>query len=586
MINLIVPGVEKIISKKKMKNILIPGIFYKFDTNKNYGKNKINYHWNKKNKLKKDLNKIYLIYDKMLNILSKRLNIIHKENFPKRYWEILLWVWLYRFIIYYYDRWENISTLKNKLKNKKIIYRQIKFSDKDFIPRDTQDWCTRCVMTDDWNHWAYGKIIEKNSKFKSIFTNKIKKKPKYTFDYQKSFKKSYFRNIINNCFQIFSNKEIFAQNLGFSKNSPLKLKFFLKKMNSIQKDIFWNFKQNINADSRIFLSKKEKILNNDFEKFLISQIKYNFPSIFLENFKKGLDKIEKKKLPENLKIIITSMDDIYNEPFKFYVAKNIVKKTKIFHFQHGGSYGSSDDYPIEKIQIKIVDKFFSWGWKNKSKKVIPIFCQKTLGFKIKQSKQSKGLLIPIVDLSLHLGNIAAGRPRSIYEIDKYIWNLKTFFLNLKNNIKQDSAFKYQDTQKIYPSYVLDTLKKNFKKTLFFSSEKQACFFLKKYKLYIETLNSTGYLETLSLNLPTILILDKNYCGIRKEALSYFKFLEEAKILFYNPKDAAKFINNNYENIDKWWNSKKVQVAVKKFVNKFARTTNNPYSFLEILKKQI
>ena len=224
----------------------------------------------------------------------------------------------------------------------------------------------------------------------------------------------------------------------------------------------------------------------------------------------------------------------------------------------------------KKYKLKLQISFFPGVGKIKVKKLYQFFVKK----------------LQVLKLNNHLGNIAAGRPRSIYEIDKYIWNLKTFFLNLKNNIKQDSAFKYQDTQKIYPSYVLDTLKKNFKKTLFFSSEKQACFFLKKYKLYIETLNSTGYLETLSLNLPTILILDKNYCGIRKEALSYFKFLEEAKILFYNPKDAAKFINNNYENIDKWWNSKKVQVAVKKFVNKFARTTNNPYSFLEILKKQI
>ena len=50
------------------------------------------------------------------------------------------------------------------------------------------------------------------------------------------------------------------------------------------------------------------------------------------------------------------------------------------------------------------------------------------------------------------------------------------------------------------------------------------------------------------------------------------------------KAAAKFVNENYEKIDNWWFSKKVQLAVKKFVNKFARPTNNPYIFLEKIKK--
>ena len=110
--------------------------------------------------------------------------------------------------------------------------------------------------------------------------------------------------------------------------------------------------------------------------------------------------------------------------------------------------------------------------------------------------------------------------------------------------------------------------------------------LKKYKLYIETLNSTGYLETFNLNLPTILIFNKSYCRIRKKSLKYFKLLEEAKILFYNPKEAASFINKNYNNIDEWWNSKKVQFSVKKFANKFARSSNNPYIFLKKLKRYI
>jgi len=588
MINLITSQRDEIFSKN-MENVLIPGLYHNFKKSNKNGKNlsgKIIYHWESKKKLKRDLKNIYLIYDKILNILFKRLNLIHNKKFSKRYWEVLIWVWLYRFIIYYYDRWETVYNLKKNFKNKKILCKHVRFREKDFIPRDTQDWCTTSVMTDDWNHWVYSKIIEKNSTIKSIFINKLKKKPKKVFNYQKFFQKNLVKSILNIFLKFFQNKKIFAQNLSFSNKAPFRLKFFFKKMNSIDQDIFWSFKQNIKINERNFLSQKENSLNSSFEKFLVSQIKYNFPTIFLENYKKGLSKIDRQKLPTKPKLIITSLDDMFNEPFKFYVAKNIMNDTKLFHLQHGGSYGLSDDYPVEKMQIKLSDKFFSWGWQDKSNKIIPNFCQKTLGINIRQTKQSKGLLIPIFEFSLYPGHIAGGRPRTIYEIDRYIKNLKVFFSSLRDDIKEDSAFKYLDLKKIYPNYVLESLKSKFKKTVFFSSKKQACLFLKKYKLNIETVNSTGYLESLNLNLPTIVIFDKSYCGIRKKSLKYFKLLKEAKILFYDPNEAARFVNKNYNNIDEWWNSKKVQVSVKKFVNKFARSTDNPYTFLEKLKIQI
>ena len=44
----------------------------------------------------------------------------------------------------------------------------------------------------------------------------------------------------------------------------------------------------------------------------------------------------------------------------------------------------------EKIQMKLYDKFFSWGWSDKSKKTEKLFCQKTIAIKIKQNKKHPG----------------------------------------------------------------------------------------------------------------------------------------------------------------------------------------------------
>ena len=111
-------------------------------------------------------------------------------------------------------------------------------------------------------------------------------------------------------------------------------------------------------------------------------------------------------------------------------------------------------------------------------KVVPNFCLKTLGVRIKQNKQTKGLLIPILDLSLYPGLIFDGRPRSIYEINNYIKTLKIFFSSLKENIKSESAFKYLDVYKVYPNYVLNTLKSSFKTASFFFFSQAGLFFFK------------------------------------------------------------------------------------------------------------
>ena len=92
---------------------------------------------------------------------------------------------------------------------------------------------------------------------------------------------------------------------------------------------------------------------------------------------------------------------------------------------------------------------------------------------------------------------------------------------------------------------MDSLKSKFKKVNFFYSKKSSFYYLEKHKIYVDTLNSTGYLETLNLNLPTILIFDERICRIRQNAKKEFLSLEKAKILFKDAKAAAKFVNENY-----------------------------------------
>ncbi len=568
----------------KNKNIFqISDIIFNINLKK---KKKSNYHWDNNIKLKKDLLEIHKIYSKLLNLLTNRLNLIHNINFSEKYWEILIWRWLQRYIIYYFDRWEIITSILKLFKKKKISVHFVKFNQSKFVPFDTLDYSTRCVMSDDWNHWVYNDILKRRSKFrfKCVNKKKINPLPNLKIKKNKSLKKN-LNFLTNPSLNPFLKKDIISQNLGFSKETDLRIKAYLKNMHYVDENIFSHFKNNFDINKRSKLSKFSSSFKTDFKRYLVSNLKYNFPKIFLENYKLAYEELKKHNLPSHPKLIISSVDDVFNEPFKFFAAKKMINRCKLFHLQHGGSYGTSDDYPLEKIQMKLYDKFFSWGWSDKSKKIEKLFCQKTIAIKIKQNKKTSGLIIPIFEWHLYPGDIVGGRPRTLNDINLLINNIDIFFSTLRDDIKTKSAFKFLKYENnLYPKYILNNLKSKFKKASFFHSKKNSIYYLNKYKVYVDTVNSTGYLETLNLNLPTILIFDEHICRIRQSAQKEFLSLEKAKILFKDAKAAAKFINENYEKIDDWWFSKKVQLAVKNFTNKFARSTNNPYIFLEKLKK--
>ena len=78
-----------------------------------------------------------------------------------------------------------------------------------------------------------------------------------------------------------------------------------------------------------------------------------------------------------------------------------------------------------------------------------------------------------------------------------------------------------------------------------------------------------------------MIYDKKYCSLRKSAIKDFEMLKKVRIVHNSPQEAAQFVNENYNHLEKWWNSKLLQKIRNEFCYKFARRSNSP---LKDLKK--
>jgi putative transferase (TIGR04331 family) len=100
-------------------------------------------------------------------------------------------------------------------------------------------------------------------------------------------------------------------------------------------------------------------------------------------------------------------------------------------------------------------------------------------------------------------------------------------------------------------------------------------YLKDTKLYISTYNATTFLESFKSNIPTVIYWDPKFWEINKNSRPYFNRLKDANIFFDSPEAAALHVNVIWEDVEGWWNSKKVKDAVKIFSETYAYTGSAP-----------
>jgi putative transferase (TIGR04331 family) len=84
--------------------------------------------------------------------------------------------------------------------------------------------------------------------------------------------------------------------------------------------------------------------------------------------------------------------------------------------------------------------------------------------------------------------------------------------------------------------------------------------------------STTYLESLSANKPSILFWNSELFPMQKGAIPYYDELRSIGILYDNPESAATAVNHIYNNVNAWWHKPERQRVIKRFCNRFAKTS--------------
>lgn len=508
--------------------------------------------------------------------LANSLNKFHNKNFSINFWRTLIGPWLNIYVNSVYHKWECLrnSDLVYNITYTNEIQIQKNITSCDFIEFE------KLIDTDEWNYSIALEIIKYKNKIKinKIYSSHKIKKEKNTKVSIKKFIKITLKYIfiLGNIFTYFNKTVIINSYLPLKKEILLNVK--LGQLPSWYlplpiKGIKYNF------DLRQSLSKNQK-KSDDFYNFISKIIFDHIPINYIEGFAILLKSSKKYLLPINPKFICTANNHWWDDIFKSYMALNLEKCTKIKIISHGGGgkflYDDFNDH-----EIKISDKYFTWGWdfddNNKCYKGILV---KTVSTEIKRKNPCSIILVTYSE-HRYLSQLSS-MPSYDQFINIYLEDQYTFVKSINFELFQKLKVRLHHD---LGNQIKSRFNDNFKDLLYSTKEEKFFNLLKSAKVVVITYNCTTIVETLALNIPTIVFWDENVWELSHNAKKVFENLYENKIFHKSPLSAAAHLNNIFENVEYWWNSSTVQLSRKNFIENFGKESNTPLKVIsDFIKK--
>jgi len=539
-----------------------------FDKQFNFKKNIIFYKkWNNYENKLSEMERNLKLYDYFLGELIIFLNNYHNKKYSKRYWTIIIGQWLFKFISSISVKWNLINTLKKK----NYIFLKKEINTKNIIPLGIEDYI-KISNTDYWNHYIYTKIIEHSfsNKFKIKKAGKIIKNYEREIVYQKLENKNlkdkislFIQRILNFLPQ---NKSTLIFSTYMSNLQEVKLNLLVNKSllyyKSLRPFFLFEKKKLFEFDRKKFENLKST--KTGLENFLSKEILTCLPSAYLENFKNVGNIVNQIPFPKSPKKIFTTLGITRSTLMDRYIARNIEIGSSLILAQHGGGYFQHKLHFSSIHEVKISDKYLSWG-NIKKKKVIPIGVIKNLN---NTSTRSNKIILEVrMRKAGYTGEIKIDS--GFLESKKYLNDLCIFFSLLNGKkISENLFIKLHETKSFW--YEKKQFLSHNSELKFIDEKKSMIKEINSAKLIIHTFCGTGHIESLAINKPTLILFVHNLNLLNDKSKNYFKKFIRLGIVHRTPESLIEILENldNNKSIKKWWNSKKRQNLLKKYREDF------------------
>ena len=524
------------------------------------------------------------IEDEIFPRLVIILNEFHAVKRDQRYWKILLGHWLRDIVQLLVNR---IVTIERCLKNYEISTVTLNYQP-EYVLAAT-DYGDIWPMSNDnyWNDQIIVKIFERlqvqEIKIEYItsqlgtnkeiigpnanFKNKINIAPRQAID-------KIARRIAT---VIGRDRDAFVINSYLPPEKELLLNISLCQFP--QRRVTLNYKVTTPVDKEIRTKLVQKMQTNtgiSMEEIITSFLFELIPVSYLEGYKDLIKVSESAPWPKTPKFIFTSLNFKADEVFKIWTAEKVSRGTPYFVGQHGMGYGNHKFYQ-SSIEEMTSDKFLTWGWKQELRQHTPAFIFKNSSNSKIRNPERTGLLL--IETTPH-ARFEVWEQAD--EFEKYMKDQFKFVSNLTTQVKEDLVVR------LHPGYAINSgegdlrwfkFDRNIKLDLGQVPIRQLWI---TNSLLVHSYDSTGLLETLEADRPTMAFWQDGLDHLVDEAIPYYKQLISAGIVHLTPESAAAKINEVWGDVDKWWMSHEVRKAREVFCHEYARTSKKPIRDLKKL----
>ena len=525
---------------------------------------------------------------KLLPRVCELLNLYHSSSHSQRYWQIIIGNWITRVIDALFNR---ISTLQQCLDFYEIsgtcVYGGEKYS---LAPLDSNA-AIYLFNEGRWNNLVYKRIMHLTGNEKLITDiinedsqNYFAVVPNVIKSDIKSGKLKAFRSKCKE-FLVFISKLLLRDTDAFIASTYLprmevvKLNLALGQFPQIWCPQIINYCEKPNLKHRQDLSGKLAKDSTDHMEYLVSKLLFELmPTSYLENYKNVAQLALNGCMPKMPRFIFTSNLFDTDELFKFWSASKIEQGINLFIGQHG-NYGVYR-YLYPRNEEIIPDKFITWGFTDGLRQHTPAFIFRTVGSKTKDYNAKGNLLLIETSMWHRMSTFDTD-----YEFSNYFIDQIKFYKILSSEPKQKLIIRLHQAYKnpngsfedarwhdINPTQKLD------------KGSRTIVELIRDSRLTVHSYDSTGILETLSLNIPTLAFWQNELDHLRDSAIPYYQLLIDAGIVHLSAESAAYKVNEIWDNIEDWWQHASVQNARKLFCEKYARHSSHPVrDLLKIMK---
>lgn len=507
-------------------------------------------------KLSKDIIKIQKIYNNYILKIKKNLNYDLKTKINLRLLHLILSKWLYSYISNSYYRYLILLEIKKKYPKcavVDIIDKSIEEEDKFFLQPNTS--ILNFALTKDIAQ-------ELNIKILAFSFIEIKNFLIYSPSSQKKLSKLNLWIIIKIIISKISiiitkflyKKVIFIHDgtlslynslhLIFKSNFKFAYLYFFEKY-LVKDNFFFNNPLNKIKPKNFF----EKILFKNSLTYLPKNLEVLFYYLILKIKKKNKEKIKYNNIIISKRFF--SSKSFY---FKNYIINNF-NFNKLVAYQHGGAYGQEKYYFPEQIEKKITDYFATWGKIKNNSLFLPLSYEKNN----KKKKELKCLFV-VSSISHNffsfIKNTELTAKFQMYPTYKLIEKISKKMSVTLRLPPYNHSWREKEFYSKIKNIKIDDHKNNFKSQVLMSD------------LVIHNHFNTTALETISLNIPTVIFNHKNLNQFNKDAELFLKKLIKKNIFFYNYKNLYEFLKKENFNLQNWWYQKEVQNVRDYFCNKY------------------